>query len=45
MEDRLQKILLFLEEIDAFKSILRSIYLSDLSRKESDAEHIVNCAT
>ena len=37
---RPEALLAFLETIDRFKSIYRAAYLSDMSRHESDAEHV-----
>lgn len=39
MEERLERIFRFALEIDREKKIGRQTYLSDLSRKENDAEH------
>ena len=38
-QDRLNKQMRFIEEIDKEKLIGRQTYLSDASRKENDAEH------
>lgn len=39
MDERLQKQLAFIMELDKIKKIGRQTYLSDASRKENDAEH------
>ena len=44
MQDRLQKQLDFILEVDKMKNIIRQTYLSDGSRKENDAEHSYHLA-
>src|SRR3989344_203846 len=39
MEDRIDKILSFLQEIEKYKTIEREMFTSNLNRVESDAEH------
>ncbi|MBQ4067825.1 MAG: HD domain-containing protein [Lachnospiraceae bacterium] len=39
MQDRLEKQLEFILELDKMKQIVRQTYLADASRKENDAEH------
>jgi len=39
MEDRINKILSFLQEIEKYKTVEREMFSSDLTRTESDAEH------
>lgn len=39
MEDRIDKIISFLHEIEKYKLVKREMFCSDLERKESDAEH------
>jgi len=39
MEDRINKILSFLQEIEKYKTVEREMFSSNLNRAESDAEH------
>ncbi|MCK5234926.1 MAG: HD domain-containing protein, partial [Candidatus Aenigmarchaeota archaeon] len=39
MDDRIDRILSFLQEIEKYKTVERKMYCSDLNRVESDAEH------
>lgn len=39
MEDRINKILSFLQEIEKYKTVEREMFSSNLTRTESDAEH------
>ena len=39
MEERIHKILSFLQEIEKYKTVERKMYSSNLKRTESDAEH------